>query len=115
MRAASGSRVLVTGASGMLGRALTKRLCAGHEVIGLSKNGAEGTVRCELSDPVQVQRLFSGSGARAVIHTAAYSDVDGCERDPKLAHESNALAVKFLAKACSAKKIPLVHVSTDYV
>jgi dTDP-4-dehydrorhamnose reductase len=115
MGAASGNKILVTGASGMLGKALTKRLAAGSGVIGLSKSGREGSLRCDLSDPAQVARFFAENNPHAVIHTAAYSDVDGCERDPKLAHESNALAVKYLAEACSSKNIPLVHVSTDYV
>ncbi len=50
-----------------------------------------------------------------MINAAAYSNVDGCEKDPKLAHESNALAVKYLAAHCGRFGVPLIHVSTDYV
>ena len=111
----NGMKVLVTGASGMLGRVLTERLSKKNEVTGISKTGRDRTVVCDLSSEPDVNKLFQERSFGLVIHTAAYSDVDGCERDPKLAHESNALATKHLAAACGAKKIPFIYVSTDYV
>ncbi len=106
---------LITGASGLLGRALVSRLSGGAGVAGVSKSGRHQTTICDLSDPSSVEKLFKNTPFTAVIHTAAYSDVDGCERDPELAHRSNALATKYLAQMCSQYRIPLVHISTDYV
>lgn len=108
-------RVLVTGGSGMLGRELTKAYAKTDEVIRVSKRGNNQTRVCDLSDACQVAKLFDSEPIKLVIHTAAYSDVDGCEREPKLAYESNALATKFLAQNCGQKRIPLIYVSTDYV
>ena len=99
----------------MLGRVLCELLRKDHSVLGLSRRGGEGVLRCELSDERTLRRLFEANRIDAVVNTAAYSDVDGCERDPKLAYDSNALACKNLSAVCSAKKIPWVHVSTDYV
>ena len=108
-------RVLVTGGSGMLGKVLVRTLSTAHDVVGVSKSGNHQTLVCDLTGEKEVKRLFSGKTFDLVIHTAAYSDVDGCERNPKLAHESNALATKYLAQACRAARSPFITISTDYV
>jgi dTDP-4-dehydrorhamnose reductase len=107
-------RVLVTGASGMLGQILCRRLAKNHQVLGVSLSGRGGTVSCDLRKEDSVRSLFR-EPYRLVIHTAAYSDVDGCERDPRLAHESNALSTQYLAQCCGENRIPFIYVSTDYV
>ena len=107
--------VLVTGASGMLGKALVKLLSADHEAFGISKRGLSGFHRCDLSVEKEVEAAFRSAKPALVIHTAAYSDVDGCERDPQLAFESNVLASKHLAQACAKHGVPWIYVSTDYV
>ena len=107
--------VLVTGATGMLGRSLCTSLKKSHKVVGISRSGAEGSLACELSDAPSLRRVLEAHPIDMAVNTAAFSDVDGCERDPKLAYDSNALAVKNLSEAFGAKKIPWVHVSTDYV
>jgi len=99
----------------MLGRVLCGLLQINHSVLRLSQRGADGSLRCELSDEGALRRVFEANSVDLVVNTAAYSDVDGCERDPKLAYESNVLACKNLSRLCGAKNIPWVHVSTDYV
>jgi len=106
-------KALVTGASGVLGAALLRRL--GDGATGVSRSGREGFLRADLADPDQVASLFSAGHFDAVLHAAAYSDVDGCERDPEEAWACNALSAKHLADACSRAGTPLVYVSTDYV
>ncbi len=114
--------VLVTGSTGMLGRVLCGAIKKDHSVLGVSRQGpSTGSglgaehIRCELSDLSAIRRVVEENSVGLVVNTAAFSDVDGCERDPKLAYASNALSVKNLATVCSAKNIPWVHVSTDYV
>ena len=112
-------RILVTGAGGMLGRILLTGEWSKKNslVVGLAreKHGDLGVLACDLSVEAQVKKIFSDQSFDLVVHTAAYSDVDGCERDPRRAHESNALASRYLAQACGQKNIPLIYVSTDYV
>ncbi len=108
-------RVLVTGGSGMLGQALLKTFAGCGEVIGVSRSGRYKTRVCDLSSEEEIKKLFLSGSFGLVIHTAAYSDVDGCERDPKLAHEANALSTKYLAQVCGREHIPFIYVSTDYV
>ncbi len=107
--------ILVTGASGMFGKVLVKRLLKGNRVLGISKSGNHQTTVCDLAKPEAVERIFQAHPFDLVIHTAAYSNVDGCELHPELAHQSNALATKYLAANCGRRRVPLVTISTDYV
>lgn len=108
-------KVLLTGAPGMLGKAVTVRIHTRHRVIGVSKTGRGGALAADLADEKAVDALFRDAKPDAVVHTAAYSDVDGCERDPGQAHRSNAVATKILMGHCASRALPFVHVSTDYV
>jgi dTDP-4-dehydrorhamnose reductase len=107
--------VIVTGASGMLGKALVGLLSDRYKVLGISKRGMPGYRRCDLSVENEVNDLFTSQKPVLLIHAAAYSDVDGCERDPKLAFESNVMASKYLSNACFKNRVPWIYVSTDYV
>ncbi|MGI8534785.1 MAG: SDR family oxidoreductase [Candidatus Limnocylindrales bacterium] len=102
--------VAVTGAGGRLGRALLESLggCAGL-VVGWSRPGFD------LDDPASGERLLERDRPRVVIHAAAWTDVDGCARDPELAHKRNGAAVGALARACVARAASLVLISTNEV
>ncbi len=107
--------ILVTGASGLLGRALVKRLSVKNRVTGISRSGAEGTRVCDLTREADVHDLFQNETFRWAVHTAAISDVDGCEREPAVAHAANGLATRHLAENCAIKNVPFIYISTDYV
>ena len=113
--ASSAEKILVTGATGMLGRAAAKHLSRRRPVQGASLKGADGTLAYDLTDPANVRRLIEKSSPELVVHSAAYIDVDRCEENPQQAHASNALAVKYLASECGRRGIPLLHISTDYM
>ena len=108
-------KVLVTGSTGLLGRALVPRFQKKAEVLGVSASGREGSRACDLRNESAVRGLFENGNWDLVIHAAAYSDVDGCERSPELAHASNALATRHLAALCGDRRIPFIYISTDYV
>lgn len=102
-------RVLVTGASGMLGFALADSCPAGIELVGTDVD------TLDITDAGAVGDAMARHAPAAVVNAAAYTDVDGCE-----SHEAEALAVNgaaagILAAACATAGVPLVHVSTDYV
>jgi len=102
--------VLVTGASGQLGREVAL-VCAaaGDRVISFD----HATLDVERRDDV----LGAVTMARpdVVIHCAAWTAVDACESDPDRAFAVNGLGVRWLAEACRRVGAHLVHVSTDYV
>jgi dTDP-4-dehydrorhamnose reductase len=103
-------RVLVTGAGGQLGHDIVKA-CehAGDEVIAANHAALDVTDRDAVLGAVLSVR------PSAVINTAAWTAVDACESDVDRAHLQNALAVRWMAEACSRSGAHLVHLSTDYV
>jgi dTDP-4-dehydrorhamnose reductase len=101
-------RIAITGAGGQLGQALQAALGAEHELMPL------GHADIELSRPDCVERLVA-TGAELVIHPAAYTDVDGCARDPERAYQVNGLGTQYVALACRRLGAPLVYVSTNEV
>ncbi|MGQ9829158.1 MAG: dTDP-4-dehydrorhamnose reductase [Roseiflexus sp.] len=101
-------RIAVTGAGGQLGKALQAALSGIHEVVPLHHADLE----LEHSDCVQ--RLVA-TGAQCVIHPAAYTNVDGCARDPDRAYRVNALGTRYVALACQLLDAPLVYISTNEV
>src|SRR3989344_9092680 len=66
--------ILVTGASGMFGKVLVKRLLNGNQVLGISKSGNHQTTVCDLARPEAVGKVFQGNSFDLAIHTAAYSN-----------------------------------------
>jgi dTDP-4-dehydrorhamnose reductase len=101
-------RIAITGAGGQLGQALQASLGAEHELIPLGHGDVE------LGAPGCVERL-AATGAELVIHPAAYTDVDGCARDPERAYRVNGLGTRYVALACRRLGAPLVYVSTNEV
>ncbi len=103
-------KVLVTGASGMLARALLPVLReAGHEVVGL------GRTELDITDPARVDRVITRERPDAVVQCAAYTAVDAAETDYPRAFEVNATATGYVAAACHRIGASFVYPSTDYV
>lgn len=101
-------RILITGANGQLGRALPPFL-NNHDLLGVD------LPEVDITDTSQVATTFHHFAPELVIHCAAYTDVDGCARDPALAHRVNALGTQRIALACRAQGAAMVHVSTNEV
>ena len=101
-------RIAITGASGQLGRALQAELGDANTIIAL------GHAEIELGHPSCVEQLVA-TGADLVIHPAAYTNVDGCARDPELAYRVNGLGTRYVALACRQMGAPLVYISTNEV
>ena len=103
-------RVLVSGASGMLGSDLMRAGArAGHELIGLSR------AQMDIADEDAVTGAFARLRPDAAVNCAAWTDVDGAERAPEQAHAVNGGGAGNVARAAAAAGVPCVHVSTDYV
>jgi dTDP-4-dehydrorhamnose reductase len=103
-------KLLVTGAGGQLGvDVVLHARSVGDEVVALDKSALD------ITDPVAVRELLATVRPDAVINAAAYTAVDACETNERLAFAVNADAVGHLAAACELVGAQLVHVSTDYV
>ncbi|HXF71179.1 MAG TPA: NAD(P)-dependent oxidoreductase [Actinomycetota bacterium] len=102
-------RLVVTGAGGGLARAFLAQVPAHHDVVPLTR------AELDVGEHHAVMRTVPPLRPDAVLNLAAFTDVDGCERDPGRAVRDNALACQSLAIACRAADAVLLHVSTDYV
>ncbi len=107
-------RVAVTGAAGRLGQALVSAL-ADAPFTGPAGPIAWDRAAFDLDSPMGVGGLLERDRPEVVVHAAAWSDVDGCARDPELAMRRNGTATGVLAEACAARGIDLVAVSTNEV
>ncbi|MDQ3931411.1 MAG: dTDP-4-dehydrorhamnose reductase [Actinomycetota bacterium] len=101
-------KVLVTGAGGQLGLDLLDAF-ADHEVVGLTEHDLDVTREAPVVAAVRDHE------PDLIVHAAAWTDVDGCERDPDRAHGVNALGTWWVARACQLVDATMLYVSTDYV
>jgi dTDP-4-dehydrorhamnose reductase len=104
-------RVMITGATGMLGRDLSAHLEGrpGLEVVAVDSQDFDITHR-EL-----VLEAVEGVAPRWIIHCAAWTSVDDCEENPERAFAVNAWGTRNLAEAARSVRAHLSYVSTDYV
>jgi dTDP-4-dehydrorhamnose reductase len=101
-------RIAFTGSEGQLGRTLRKELGA-HEAFGLDLPAHD------ITDPFSIVPTIVNFRPDVVIHCAAMTDVDGCERNPELAFRINALGTQNVALACERCGAAMVHISTNDV
>lgn len=69
----------------------------------------------DLDDPSSAARVVNRDRPALVYHAAAWTDVDGCARDPDLAVRRNGIATHEMARACAGAGADLVYVSTNEV
>lgn len=112
-------KILVTGASGLLGLNLSLLEMGTHTVVGVDRgklaNPPFELIRADLLAPHAVDRILDAAQPDAVIHTAAQANVDVCENDLDAAQHINATLPGELAAACAARDIRFLHISTDAV
>ncbi len=103
-------RILLTGAKGQLGWEILKQAPDNTcDVIGID------IAEADLTDPDQVERVIDANRPDLLINAAAYTQVDAAETDVQAAFAVNRDAAAHMAAACDAARIPMVHVSTDFV
>jgi dTDP-4-dehydrorhamnose reductase len=101
-------KILVTGGNGQLGLAL-------KDVLKDENMLLTDTDNMEITDPVQIEKVFSDFKPTHLVHGAAYTNVDGCEENPDTAWKVNAEGTKNLAEACKRHGCQMIYISTDYV
>ena len=104
------TKVLVTGAKGMLGQDLCPILRNnGYAVVETDVDVLD------ITNPANIESVFSLEKPELVIHCAAYTNVDKAEEDLETARLINAKGTENIANACKKYDATMVYISTDYV
>lgn len=112
-------KIFITGGSGLLGSKVAEiALARGDEVFSgyahnLPKFGR--AAKFDLMDEKSISELVRMVQPEVIIHSAALTDVDRCEREPELAHKMNVEGTRAVAEAAEKAGSFLVYISTDYV
>jgi dTDP-4-dehydrorhamnose reductase len=113
-------RILVTGASGLLGLNMALEASRQHEVFGSVNNNVIKTteftvIQSDFTVPGALERLLDECQPEWVINCAALANLDACEANPALAEQLNSELPEKLANYVAKGGARLVHISTDAV
>ncbi|HVZ03558.1 dTDP-4-dehydrorhamnose reductase [Hyphomicrobium sp.] len=102
-------RILITGTTGQVGSALVDRFRGFGTLIAADRG------MLDLSKPVEIAKQLDALKPDIIINPAAYTAVDRAEDERELAFLVNAKGPEAIARWAAARRVPLVHFSTDYV
>lgn len=117
-------KILVTGSNGLLGQKLLYSLKEDASVELHATGRGENRLRdqtgyrywsSDLTDQQQCIETIRTISPDCIIHTAAMTDVDACERDPDACRKNNVDSVRYLLDACSGRDTHFIYLSTDFV
>ena len=107
-------KALITGAAGKLGALLCSQLARRADIVGADIVGGVSQ-RLDITDFAACRRLIDAVAPDVVLHPAAWTDVNGCARDPQKALLVNGLGTAHLAAITAQRGIPILYVSTNEV
>jgi len=113
-------KILITGANGQLGRALMTALVPLYPVTGAKienesmANPELPYIQMDLTNRSQIEAALTAIQPDIIINTAAYTNVDGSEKNPALAKSVNVDGLENLTNLC-AGHTRIIHISSDYV
>ena len=118
-------KILLTGANGLLGRHLVKKLAEkGYEVIATAKgeskinsisNDKVKFFSLDITDGAAVNKLMDEVRPDVLLHTAAMTQVDECELNKIDCWNTNVTATRFLIDSAKETKSRIIFISTDFV
>jgi dTDP-4-dehydrorhamnose reductase len=108
-------KILVTGAAGRLGsKLLTVLAASGHEVTGADIVG-DNVSRLDIGDFQATRNFVENLHPDAIIHPAAWTDVDGCARDPEKAIAINGFGTQHVGLAAAHVGASVLYISSNEV
>lgn len=114
-------RIVVTGANGLLGQSLLYLAQGRHELLATGRGPARGNhfgfpyAELDTTRPEDFERVLTSFKPDVVIHSAAMTQVDDCEKEPEVCHQLNVEATRHCAAACARHGVHLIFISTDFI
>ena len=113
------ARILITGASGLLGINLAMEAMREHEVVGVDRGKLKSApfqvLKADILKTNEINSILDSTNPNWLINCAALANLEKCEEDPTQARILNTELPGELATACAKRNIQFVHVSTDSV
>jgi len=113
------ARILITGASGLLGINLAQETMSAHEITAVDRgklvNAPFKVLNGDLLNADTFNSALDSAQPESLINCAALADLEACENNPDLSRRLNMDLPAQMAKACKARGISFVHISTDAV
>ena len=114
--------ICVTGGNGLLGSKVLSAACGMYRLISIDLRKAPTVwydnleyIQGDVTDRKSIYDQIARSRSDCVIHTAAFTDVDGCEKEKEKAWRVNVCGTENVALACKALGAKMIHLSSDYV
>ncbi len=113
-------KLLLTGGTGLLGTSLTRSLPETYNTtITYVKNAPQNkkisSIKMDLSDPREIKEVLKKTKPQIIIHAAAATDIEWCEKNPKEAFSINSFATEIISKEADSLKAKVIYISTDFV
>jgi len=107
-------KILITGASGQLGKTLKTLFSSKYDIIPTSKNyyTYQKNYFLDITNPILIRDIVSATSPDIIINLAALTNVDLCEKKPDLAFSVNFTGLQNIVKIFNG---PIIQLSTDYV
>ena len=113
------ARILITGASGLLGINLAQETMNAHDIVAVDRgkliNAPFKILNGDLLNPGILDSVLDSAQPEWLINCAALADLEACEESPVLARRLNIDLPAQMAKACKERGVSFVHISTDAV
>jgi dTDP-4-dehydrorhamnose reductase len=113
------ARILITGASGLLGINLAQETMNAHDITGVDRgklvNAPFKILNGDLLNAGILDSALDSAQPEWLINCAALADLEACENSPGIARRLNIELPAQMAKACKARGVSFVHISTDAV
>ncbi|WP_088890088.1 dTDP-4-dehydrorhamnose reductase [Leptolyngbya ohadii] len=103
------TRILLIGKAGQVGHELQQMLMPLGRVVGVARD------ELDLTQVEQIRQVIQTAQPDLIVNAAAYTAVDKAESEVELAQAINGTAPTVMAEEARSLKIPLIHISTDYV
>lgn len=111
------AKILITGASGLLGSKIVKLAEGRYEIIPTHRQRSlfPNSVEMDITKREEVLKVIQKSKPDVLIHAAGETNVDKCETDKEWAWKANVEGTKNISEACRKTGVKLIFVSTDYI
>ena len=115
-------RILITGINGLLGQKCAQRMSRHFELFGCdiqedsySENNSCKYFDLDITNRDDLRKIILEIKPEVIVNTAAYTNVDGCEKHKEQCWKTNVEGVQNLAYAAGKIDARIIHISTDYV